>query len=391
MTPRPRKKGNKDLPLNLYAKSKGGKTYYEYRDPRNGKHHGLGTDKKQAIIDANQLNAVIYSEARKRKIKTIAANTDSILFSAWLARYLNLITARNLKPSTMRTRVYIVNQLDAVLGSILIREITVKHCSDVIARYLEEKKERMAQSVRSVLIDIFKEALAEGEADTNPASKTRAPKVRVKRARLVIDEFKQINKQAESKRNPWMANSQLLALVTGQDRIDISVALKKKPRNWDNLYKQYLKERVDGLNPVIPPSFVDGEYYYATRRKTGALIKIPLSLRLDAVDLSVGDVINRCNDNVFSKYILHHARRTNLSKPGDPIHEDTLTRKFAAAREKTGLTWSGNPPTFKEIRSLSERLYRKQGVNTKDLLGHKEESTTAIYNEARGAEWKEVK
>lgn len=45
------------------------------------------------------------------------------------------------------------------------------------------------------------------------------------------------------------------------------------------------------------------------------------------------------------------------------------------------------PTTFHEQRSLSERLYRAQGIDTKILLGHKTQSTTDRYNDDRGKEW----
>lgn len=391
MTPRPRKKGNLDLPLNLYAQTKRGVTYYQYKDPRNGKYHGLGTDKKQAIIDANQLNSALYAEAGKRRVNAIVEQNGSILFSAWLDRYREIIIERKLKPNTLAVRKNILFRIEQTLGALPIREITVKHCAELIGRYVKEDKNRMAQSIRSVLIDVFKEAIADGEADNSPAEKTRNPVAIVQRSRLTLDAFQSILTAAEQNLDPWVANSMLLALVTGQAREDIALALKKKPRNWESLYKQYLQDKAAKKNPTIPPSYVDDGYYYATRRKTGALVKIPLSLRLDAVGLSVGDVINRCNDNIFTQYLLHHSKRRTTANVGDAIHKDRLSKRFASARELAGLTWPAEPPTFHEIRSLSERLYKKQGINTKDLLGHREEKTTAIYNNARGAEWIEVK
>ena len=47
----------------------------------------------------------------------------------------------------------------------------------------------------------------------------------------------------------------------------------------------------------------------------------------------------------------------------------------------------GTPATFHEQRSLSERLYRAQGVNTKDLLGHKNQIQTDKYHDDRGKDW----
>lgn len=44
-------------------------------------------------------------------------------------------------------------------------------------------------------------------------------------------------------------------------------------------------------------------------------------------------------------------------------------------------------PTFHEQRSLSERLYRDQGVDTQKLLGHKTQKMTDRYNDDRGKDW----
>lgn len=43
--------------------------------------------------------------------------------------------------------------------------------------------------------------------------------------------------------------------------------------------------------------------------------------------------------------------------------------------------------TFHEQRSLSERLYRKQGIDTQALLGHTTRLQTDRYNNTRGKEW----
>lgn len=51
----------------------------------------------------------------------------------------------------------------------------------------------------------------------------------------------------------------------------------------------------------------------------------------------------------------------------------------------------GLPCSLHEIRSLSERLYREQGIDTMILLGHKHQSMTDVYNDDRGlsrGQWK---
>lgn len=79
---------------------------------------------------------------------------------------------------------------------------------------------------------------------------------------------------------------------------------------------------------------------------------------------------------------------TSQASRGDQVSAKTLTSTFKKARDKSGLTWEeGTAPTFHEQRSLSERLYREQGIDTQKLLGHKTMKMTDRYNDDRGKEW----
>ena len=68
---------------------------------------------------------------------------------------------------------------------------------------------------------------------------------------------------------------------------------------------------------------------------------------------------------------------------------DTLSKRFTDTLNAFELDWGDKtPPTFHEIRSLSQRLYAAQGgINTQELLGHSQASTTAMYHDSRGSEW----
>ncbi|HDQ3695344.1 TPA: integrase, partial [Escherichia coli] len=46
--------------------------------------------------------------------------------------------------------------------------------------------------------------------------------------------------------------------------------------------------------------------------------------------------------------------------------------------------------TFHEQRSLSERLYKEQGLDTQKLLGHKTQQQTDRYHDDRGKGWIKV-
>jgi enterobacteria phage integrase len=118
-------------------------------------------------------------------------------------------------------------------------------------------------------------------------------------------------------------------------------------------------------------------------------------LRLDAIDVTLGDVLKKCRDAVVSKHVIHFIRQSGESKPGDPCKPATLSTRFALMRDAAGLTPPDGktPVTFHELRSLAARLYTEQYGRdfAQALLGHKSAEMTALYCDSRGREWTEVK
>lgn len=148
-----------------------------------------------------------------------------------------------------------------------------------------------------------------------------------------------------------------LALVTGQRRSDIA---------------------------AIGPGHVWDGLLHVEQIKTGTRIALPLDLRLDVLGKSIGDVLDECAS--YAGPGATFLRR----KSGRPLVDASLSARFEEAREGAGLAWQdGHPPSLHECRSLSERLYRAQGVDTRVLLGHKHQSMTDIYNDDRGLNGKQ--
>ena len=142
----------------------------------------------------------------------------------------------------------------------------------------------------------------------------------------------------------------LLALVTGQRIGDISNM--QFSDIWDDML-------------------------HVTQEKTGCLVAIPLSLRCMASDISLREVIAQCRDAVVSKYLAHFHHSASQAVRGDKVSASYIRTTFKKARNQCGITWAdAAAPTFHEQRSLSERLYREQGVDTQKLLGHKTEKMT---------------
>lgn len=401
MSPRKRTATNKDLNKipNLYRKvdKRTGKPSFQYKDPRNGKFWGLGGDEETAKNRAKQLNAAIYAQLAQQdtadRIMALqpAVKQAGITFDKWIAEYIAISDARlkngEIKPNTHRTRIYITKQLGAMFAGRGIQSISVKDVAQQLKIYRDEGKERMAQSLRSTLIDIFAEAIQAGEIDNNPAAMTKNNIVNVRRARLTWDEWLQIFQAAESL-HPWTQNAMLLAILTGQRLEDIALSRFKRSADWE---PALIAARQRKQHPIKPYAFIDENYFHVPQQKTGTLLRIPLDLRLDCLKMSVGDVVSRCRRHAISQYLVHHTQNGFKQSIGDPVHLNTISRGFQKARDRSGLQWAGNsPPTFHEQRSLAERLYRDQGIDTQRLLGHKSSKMTDVYHDVRGAEWLDV-
>lgn len=358
---RRRSAATRDLPPNLYVR----RGYYAWTDPRDGKVYSLGKEKRQAVAEAVEANlALLNSLHRERLVNRLAGHADSTV-AAWCERYRAILAERKLSKATAQAFGRRLLTVEEKWGKRSLPSVTTRDVAELLATWGDAGKRRMAQAVRSLLLDFFREAIAAGWLESNPVAPTRAPRIEVARARLTLEAFLAIYEQAKAM-PAWVQRSMELALVTGQRRED--------------------------LREMGPRNARDGKLWI-TQGKTGANVCIPLSLHLQAVGWSVGEIVARCRGTVVSKHLLHHACHIGRAKPGDPIRLQSITGAFAEARDNTGITWPDGktPPTFHEIRSLSARLYADQGIDAQALLGHKSPDMTAIYRDVRGAEWIEVK
>ncbi|HKK06539.1 MAG TPA: tyrosine-type recombinase/integrase [Gammaproteobacteria bacterium] len=400
---RPRSAGRRDLPDNLIPHQRttgaGAVIYWYWRDPRDGKEKTLKcpNDRATAIKRARELNAIVSREMADRVVANLAAAPahhalQGVAFSAYALHCLTLWAGRGLADNTLRSRRSLINAAIRALGDQPLPAIGVRELARLLKRYTDQGKHRTAQSLRSTLIDLWAEAHGEGALPPqhpNPAKLTRRPKATVQRARLTLEAFATILQAANAlaeHRGAWIANSHLLALVTGQRREDLAIAQFRRGRDWPAAWDAWQERRE---HPIHPYPHIHDDHLWLVQQKTGALVRIPLSLRLEALDLSLGDIIERCRaSGVASRYLIHHTAPFGNAPRGASVHADTISRAFADARSATELTWPGKtPPTYHEIRSLSERLYKAQGIDTQALLGHRHARMTETYHDPRQAEW----
>ncbi|WP_410696084.1 site-specific integrase [Citrobacter freundii] len=373
MAARPRK-NNVSIP-NLYPlySRKVNKVYWRYKHPVTGKFHSLGTDEAEAKAIATEANARL-AEQRSRQVLAISdriatSKGKAITTVTWLERYWKIQEERfasgDIKENTYKQKAKPVALLKERAGMKLISSVDVRDIAQILEEYLSAGQPRMAQVVRSVLIDVFKEAQHYGEVPPghNPALATKQPRRKITRQRLSLEEWQKIFDIAD-KKHQYMGNAMLLALVTGQRLGDISKM--KFSDIWD-------------------------DHLHIIQEKTGSKIAIPLSLRLNVINWSLRAVVARCRDYAVSPYLVHFFRSTSQAERGAQVKSNTLTMNFSKARDKAGIAWGdGTPATFHEQRSLAERLYKQQGINTQKLLGHKSQLQTERYNDDRGKNWTSI-
>ena len=362
MNARRRDSKRKVFPDTLYCRTDG---YFWYRNPKPGKPKGLGREKAEAFRQARIANAALASTA-DLSLADWALGKDEKSLAAWAEEYKKIyIETRKPAPNTVSVLTSCIRAiLAADFSKKKLKAVTTKDCSEFIDEAAVTRGPRSAIAIRSCLLDMYREAGVKGEVDNgfNPVAITRKPSAEVTRERLSLEQFLEIRKHLDG----WAVNAMNLALLTAQRREDIALA------------------RFTDIK--------DG-YWYCEQGKTGMKIRIPLTLRLSAVGLTVGDVVKQCRDMV-SKYVIHHTSSGGQYVVGDPVSKDRISKRFSEGREAAGIVSPEGkiPPTFHEIRSLAVRLYEKEygRAFAQKLAGHKSAKMTDMYADPRGSEWLDV-
>jgi len=256
---------------------------------------------------------------------------------------------------------------DRVLGDLRPHEITTG-----LKSFLPVHS-ATARRVLAELRDAYTEAVANGWIDSNPAAPVKAPHHDVIRERLAFEVWKAMRTRAQSSPQRWLESLLLLGVVTGQRRADLD--------------KMRFDDVVTGSDGAL---YLRVEQQKKARKPIGARIEIPLSLRLDAIGMTVGDVIEHCRLSAKpGPYLLRKAGggRMEASSLSARFHECIVAICGAGAYKQ--YEW----PSSHEMRSLSARLYDAEGKDPQTLLGHSHHEMTELYLNDRGLSagvWKRV-
>lgn len=339
--------------------------YYSWRHPETGIEYGLGRDRQEAIKQGIRANASLAGNT-KDLLARIKAEQGKC-WGKWIEIYRPILLAgkgdKPLAPNTLKSyRAELRRAASMFDASKAASEITTVDIIAELDKLTTAGKMNTAAGMRAHLYESFRQMIVRGWRTDNPVEAIDNIKVRVKRARLSFDVFMQVYRTEEK---IWAKNAYALALVSGQAREECASALFKDIRE---------------------------SAWWCDRGKTGARLILPLELRLERFGMSLADVVKQCRSTgVLSKHLIHQTKNWNRSRRGDPIAFDTISSCFSSTLASLELAWGDkDPPTFHEIRSLSGRLYEKEGrVNPQELYGHADEETTQIYLDERDGkrEW----
>lgn len=342
MAPRSRSAKYSGLPPFLY---KNGQGYYYYRNPVTGVETGLGKNMAQAVTQAIQANLHFQGQAVTLLDKILGKDSKTV--NDWCDVYGHHHRMKYLREG---------------LGHYVLEKLTAMQIDEWLDKNWKDKL-TMRQAMLGAAKQIFGAAIGKGWIKYNPASdlKTDAP-VPV-RERLTLDDYMAIYEKAEFPLNRAME----FALMTSARRENV-IKLERSDVQEGYLHIEHIKAK-PGEEPMR--------------------VRYPLSMFLPDVKWTLGDIVARCKDNIISKYLIHHKAHAGRAKPGHKYRDKTIEQLFREAREAAGIVARDGHtlPTFHEIRALSKKLWKAQGVDTKILLGHKTDRMGDLYDDPRGKYW----
>lgn len=285
----------------------------------------------------------------------------------WLDVHSGVLLTRGYHAQTLKNRRSNLKHIRHLWGARPLADLKAQE----IAAKLRTLSTSNAGRVLGELRDAYREAIVAGWIETSPADHVKAPRHKVLRERLMFDVWQRMRDLAGTLRQRWVEPMLLLALVIGQRRADLA--------------KVAFADVVDGHLRI--------EQQKKAGKAIGARVEIPLTLRMDCIGMTVGDVIERCRECAKPGPTL--LRQAN----GRRIEMSSLSARFCeCAKAALGDADPGEykRPSLHEVRSLSARCYVEQGMApavVQTLLGHSDIEMTKVYLNERGAEvkrWKRV-
>lgn len=297
---------------------------------------------------------------------------DQRTVGEWLGHFEQILAERNYVDQTRKNHRACVAHIKRLWGDRVLAELRPHEITVGLRSFLPEHS-ATARRVLAELRDAYTEAVANGWIDQNPAVPVKAPPHHVIRQRLTFEVWQAMRRLAQAGPQRWLESLLLLGVVTGQRRGDLD--------------KMRFDDIVTGDDGAL---YLRVEQEKKAGKPIGARIEIPLALRLDAIGMTVGDVVEHCRHSAApGPYLLRKAGggRLEASSLSARFHECIVTVCGPDAYKL--YEW----PSSHELRSLSARLYFAEGKDPQTLLGHSHHEMTELYLNDRGlsaGQWRRV-
>ncbi|WP_430010227.1 phage integrase Arm DNA-binding domain-containing protein [Methylophaga lonarensis] len=377
MTPRPRKRGRKDLPENLYAKTVGSRTYFQYRHPVTHEFIGFGYNKHEAVEAAKQLNHLLIKQTSLVDKVILPDNPIREYLENYREKILpsRRVNGQPLSSRTLGEYQRIIKTLISELGH---HSFATIRQSD-IAEYLNDRSTaEVYNKHRSLLIMIFRQAISDEKISINLAERViKRDADSIKRAPLTLDHYNAIYQHATTP----IRNAMELSLNALQRRTDI--------QRWRFDSKITDENGQAHYRIIISKTKKHGKQSY---------LEIPANMPVAhsaAGAKTLEDIIRNCRDDLVSPHLIHQQpQRRKPSKEKEhsmQLSPGEISKGFAAARDAAGITQQyKHPPTYHELLALGQSLREQhQGWTTEDckkLRGHSKITTTQRYRD-RQIDW----
>lgn len=315
-----------------------------------------------------QLKALLKLLSSNVNIENLGnKKSKCITISSWMDSYESIVLGHvDYKQQTIRNRRAIFKHIRYLWGTVALDKLRPFEINASL-KDMRATHPSTSQRILAELRQVYQEAIANNYVENNPAMHVKNFRIRVQRKRLSYLNWKRMYFYAKREHpQRWVRILLLLGVLTGQRRADLA-KLKYSDVKDGYLYIEQQKHAGKGY---------------------GARIALPLNLRMDALNLTLGDVIERSKTyGVMGDYML---RKEN----GEPLELSSMSIRFMecikAVTDKSDFL-PGERPSLHELRSLSARMYQKQGLDTQTLLGHKHAEMTAVYEDDRGLDAKKYK
>lgn len=383
MVPRKRLNKNRDLPPFLYFVKNAG---YQLKLV-NGKRKIVSQNRTEAIIIANEYNRIKRSTSKLDELLLDASSQSglNLMVDSIIERMTADKTPGNNLLSTWTNDAERIKSYFTMPGE----DITLSDVTEYMEHHHRGASNNVYNRKLSFLELVFDYAKDSGHMTTNPAAlKIKKPSERKKRKALDVDAFEKIRAAAPL----WLRTAMDLTMQTTHAVLEISrieyKLRKAEPGRCGCIW--YKQPQQDQFGTIYGELAIHRQ---KTHKSEASHVIIP-------INETIKTIIDNSRDNIASPYVVHRLPKKNSNPTSALVNHVTqivsknISREFSKVRDELGVYKHLKPeerPTYHEIRGLSARLIKAQGIDPQTRMGHSDSKSTKVYTEfGKQIEWVQV-